>query len=141
MPKSMKKFWDAHGIKYPYEGVPPLFPLNEDVLSLILRLTKGNQRAIIKRLKQYLDDLIHEEMSIKELNDEIKEEIAKQSQADGQPEPQKDQQQLQKQEGIPEEDMSFNANPASLVGAMLKSIEYYSKEQKLTTELMFDQTF
>lgn len=139
--KSMKKFWDAHGIKYPYEGVPPLFPLNEDVLSLILRLTKGNQRAIIKRLKQYLDDLIHEEMSIKELNDEIKEEIAKQSQADGQPEPQKDQQQLQKQEGIPEEDMSFNANPASLVGAMLKSIEYYSKEQKLTTELMFDQTF
>lgn len=139
--KSMKKFWDAHGIKYPYEGVPPLFPLNEDVLSLILRLTKGNQRAIIKRLKQYLDDLIHEEMSIKELNDEIKEEIAKQSQADAQPEPQKDQQQLQKQEGIPEEDMSFNANPASLVGAMLKSIEYYFKEQKLTTELMFDQTF
>ena len=111
--KSMKKFWDAHGIKYPYEGVPPLFPLNEDVLSLILRLTKGNQRAIIKRLKQYLDDLIHEEMSIKELNDEIKEEIAKQSQADAQPEPQKDQQQLQKQEGIPEEDMSFNANPLS----------------------------
>ncbi len=140
--KTMKKFWESHGIKYPYEGAPPLFPLNEEIFNIIIEKTAGNQRACIKILKQIMEDHIHENMSIEDLMQELKEQIAKEKQNAVQQTEQKNEQSAEStQEGFPEEDVTLQVNPASIVGAMLKSIEFYAKEHKLPIQIYFDQKF
>ncbi len=140
--KTMKKFWESHGIKYPYEGAPPLFPLNEDVIKIVIEKTGGNQRACIKTLKQIMDDHIHENMTIDDLMQELKEQIAKdQKNQSKQPEQTNEPSNELAHEGFPEDDVTLEVNPASIVGAMLKSIEFYAKEHKLPIQLYFDQKF
>ena len=140
--KSMKKFWESHGIKYPYEGAPPLFPLNEEVFKLIIEKTGGNQRTCIKTLKQIMQDNIHENISIDDLIEEIKAQIKDQKALIvSQPKEKNDIDVNQNQEPLSDEDITLQVNPASIVGAMMKSIEISAKDQKMAIQLFFDQKF
>jgi hypothetical protein len=151
--KAMKYFWEKHNINPP---VYPLFPLNEQVLQKIYERTDGNQRQIIKLIKMFLDKIVNEEMTLDAL---VGADISPMPVPTPEPAP----------ESAPvaattasaaanataqpnaidsaitnmmqNEDYTIEVNPASIVGAMLKSLEYFAKENNLKIEVQFDLKF
>lgn len=142
--KAMKYFWDKHNIPAP---VYPLFPLNEQVLQKIFDKTDGNQRQIIKLIKMFLDKIVNDEMSLEELlGSDISPMPVPQPEAGAatpvaSATPQASAIDAAITTMMQSEDYTIEVNPASVVGAMLKSLEYFAKENNLEIEVIFDLKF
>ena len=140
--RAMEYFWNSNNLNPP---VYPLFPLNEAVLKVIFDKTDGNQRSIIKLIRLFVDKIVYDEMSLDEViktgksdqvpvgttTPEVAAAIKVKPTASVQ-----EQSILEKiEELMSDEDYTIEANPQSVAGAALKSIqviaEKYGKELKI----------
>ncbi len=144
--KAMKYFWEKHNINPP---VYPLFPLNEQVLQKIFERTDGNQRQIIKLIKMFLDKIVNEEMTLEAIvgadispmpvpTPELA-VVTAAAAASAPSQPNAIDSAITTM--MQNEDYTIEVNPASIIGAMLKSLEYLAKENNLKVEVIFDLKF
>lgn len=140
--RAMEFFWNSNNLNPP---VYPLFPLNEAVLKVIFDKTDGNQRSIIKLIRLFVDKIVYDEMSLDEViktgksdqlpvgttTPEVAAAIKVKPAASVQ-----EQSILEKiEELMADEDYTIEANPQSVAGAALKSVqviaEKFGKEIKI----------
>jgi hypothetical protein len=151
--RSMQYFWTQNNLNPP---PLPLFPLNDQILSVIYNKTDGNQRSIIKLIRIFVDKIVMGDMTIEELmkdekikptaqpvaKSEIDDEIKKMAaNAVAQAQAKKTAISKEIDKMMQEESFIIEVNSASIAGAALKVIkqfaEKYNKNAKVDIEYQF----
>jgi hypothetical protein len=155
--KAMNYFWSQNNLNPP---VSPLFPLNDDVLKVIYNKTDGNQRSIIKLVRIFVDKILEEDVTLEELLADTTTQATAQPpvKVEASPEvvaevaavaapaavaakaPSGDAKNLVEQiEALmQQEEYIIEANPASVTGALLKSIKVLAEKFGKTIKLDLD---
>ncbi|MHA1794651.1 MAG: hypothetical protein ACTSUK_00940 [Promethearchaeota archaeon] len=139
--KAMEYFWNSNNLNPP---IYPLFPFNEEVLQVIYNKTDGNQRSIIKLIRLFVDKIVYDEMPLEQIiktssEKPVKEKKEKKAKAAGKAVASAQEKSIIEkiEEMMADEDYTIEANPQSVAGASLKSIEVlaekYGKEAKVTS--------
>ncbi len=140
--KSMETFWDENNLNPP---LYPLFPLNEKIIELIYEKTKGNQRNSIKLCRVFIDKLIEEEMTLRELMEAGVDFVATVKPPSEREEEtidfSKPREAIKKkiEDILAEEEYTIDVNPQSVAGAALKCINMVGdqKEKQYKTQMEY----
>jgi hypothetical protein len=136
--KAMAFFWGQNNLNPPPY---PLFPLNDEVLRVIFNKTEGNARSIIKLIRMFIDKILEEDVSLDDLikeseateapvaGGELPEELAPTSNgerevvsaASASAASKNLMDQIEKM--MMDDEYIVEANPASVAGALMKSIK------------------